>query len=149
MSSLLAACGGFLLAVLWFDLMFDVQVLRQPRDSTLPDETLASIAGYYRRVTIEARPMNRAVSGAMLIAVAGSLWQLFFGSASVWHALLALAAVVAPVVLAGVRVVPAAMRLGRQQDSIEKQSELAHAICRDHLLCLASIAVFTALQLCS
>jgi hypothetical protein len=27
-TALLTACGGFLLAVLWMDLMFDVQVLR-------------------------------------------------------------------------------------------------------------------------
>jgi hypothetical protein len=31
----LAACGGFLLAVLWMDLMFDVQVLRHRDDAEL------------------------------------------------------------------------------------------------------------------
>src|SRR5262249_22775929 len=42
--------GGFLLAVLWMDLMFDVQVLRHRRDrGDLPEDVLASIAGYYRR----------------------------------------------------------------------------------------------------
>ena len=29
MNALLAACGGFLAAVLWMDLIFDVQVLLQ------------------------------------------------------------------------------------------------------------------------
>ena len=54
---LLAACGGFLLAVLWMDLMFDVQVLRHRRDAQLPEPVLASIAAYYGRVTTRARPM--------------------------------------------------------------------------------------------
>src|SRR5262249_41712780 len=54
----LAASGAaFLLAVLWFDLMFDVQT-RKYVDGTLPAEVLASISAYYRRVTIEAYPMN-------------------------------------------------------------------------------------------
>jgi hypothetical protein len=58
MTAFVTAGGGFLLAVLWFDLMFDVQVLgRDERE--LPEERLASIAAYYARVTTAARPMNR------------------------------------------------------------------------------------------
>jgi hypothetical protein len=44
MQSTIAASAGFLLAVLWFDLMFDVQVLRY-RDDDVPEVVLASIAG--------------------------------------------------------------------------------------------------------
>ena len=51
--------------VLWFDLMFDVQVLRRA-DGDVPEPVLASIAGYYRRVTTEACPMNRLVVVVML-----------------------------------------------------------------------------------
>jgi hypothetical protein len=58
------AGGGFLLAVLWFDLMFDVQV-RGHRAAELPDDVLDSIATYYRRVTTTARPMNRLVAAVM------------------------------------------------------------------------------------
>ena len=43
MQTVVAACAGFLLAVLWFDLMFDVQ-LRGPRAAALPDEVLISIS---------------------------------------------------------------------------------------------------------
>ncbi len=41
--------------------MFDVQVLRH-RERVLPEDVLASIAGYYRRVTREARRMNKLVA---------------------------------------------------------------------------------------
>lgn len=43
MSAFVTAGAGFLLAVLWFDLMFDVQVLGQ-REPELPDQRLSSIA---------------------------------------------------------------------------------------------------------
>jgi len=53
--------AGFLLAVLWFDLMFDVQVAGHDGEE-LPEPVLASIAGYYARVTTAARPMNRLIA---------------------------------------------------------------------------------------
>ena len=65
MHSFAAAGAAFLLAVLWFDLMFDVQV-RGHAGGPLPPEVLASISAYYRRVTTEAWPMNRLVVLVML-----------------------------------------------------------------------------------
>src|SRR5260370_980869 len=64
MQAFVGAGAGFLLAVLWFDLMFDVQVAGHV-GAVLPDPVLGSIAAYYRRVTTEARPMNRLVAAAM------------------------------------------------------------------------------------
>jgi hypothetical protein len=55
--------------------------------------------------------------------------------------------VLAPVALAGGRVVPNAVRLGTRRDPIERQSELAKAILRDHLVCAAAIAIVLAVQL--
>jgi hypothetical protein len=40
-NTFVAAGAGFLLAVLWFDLMFDVQALRHP-EGDLPEPVLAS-----------------------------------------------------------------------------------------------------------
>jgi hypothetical protein len=64
MHTFAAAGAGFLLAVLWFDLMFDVQTRKHTGD--LPPEVLASISAYYRRVTTEAYPMNRLVALVMV-----------------------------------------------------------------------------------
>jgi hypothetical protein len=140
------ACGGFLLAVLWFDLMFDVQVLRH-RHGDVPEPVLASIAAYYRRVTTEARPMGHAVGAAMLVGVLALVWQLWTGAAPRWAALASLLLAGGAVVLAATRVLPNAVRLGGRGDPISVQSELARAICRDHLYCLAAVAIFLALQL--
>ncbi|MFI5352905.1 MAG: hypothetical protein ACHQZS_08065 [Candidatus Binatales bacterium] len=66
-----------MVAVLWFDLMFDVQTRKHAGD-TLPSEVLASISAYYRRVVIEAWPMNRLIAvvmGLTLLAIVAEIVQ--------------------------------------------------------------------------
>lgn len=144
--TILAACGGFLLAVLWMDLMFDVQVLRQ-RGETLPQPVLDSIAAYYRRVTTEASPMGLLVGAVMLAAVATAVALLGRGAEPRWAGWASLALVLPPVVLAQTRIFPAAVRLGAREGSPAERTRLARSICRAHLFCLGALAAFTALQL--
>jgi hypothetical protein len=147
-SAILTLCGGFLLAVLWMDLMFDVQVLRhRGTQRELPEEVLASIAGYYRRVTTTARPMGHAVGVMMAVAVLVLLAQISWGHEPRWVGVASLPLCAAPTLLALLRVYPNAVRLGSRLDSRADQSTLARAICRDHLLCLGGIIGFVALQL--
>jgi hypothetical protein len=143
----LAACGaGFLLAVLWFDLMFDVQVLRH-REAAPPDSVLSSIAGYYRRVTTEASPMNRLVALAMLATIVAVAIQVGRGDDPRWVGWASLGLIVLAAGLALVHTRPSAVRLGARTDPPEVQGRLARAILRDHLLCLAAIGCLIALQL--
>jgi hypothetical protein len=147
-NAFVAAGAGFLLAVLWFDLMFDVQVLRhRGRPGDLPEEVLASIAGYYRRVTTDARPMNRLVATAMLATLAAIVVQIARDDDPRWVGWASLALAGFAVGLAGARVVPAAVRLGGRGDGAGVQTGLARSICRDHLLCLGAIASLLAIQL--
>ena len=141
-----SAGGGFLLAVLWFDLMFDVQVIGH-RDGELPEEVLASISDYYRRVTTTARPMNRLIALVMLATLAAILAELLGEGTHAWVAWSSLAVAVAPIALAGARTVPNAVRLGARRDSSASQSTLAQSICRQHLFCAACIAALLVLQL--
>lgn len=140
------AVAGFLAAVLWFDLMFDVQVLSQP--SGLLDETvLASITSYYQRVLIDASPMGRLVGAMMLVGWVSVGLQLKRRELEGTLGWATAALFVAPTQLAGARVVPNATRLAGRTDSLEVQSELARTICFDHLFCLVAIGLFIALQL--
>jgi hypothetical protein len=76
MPRILAASGGFLLAVLWMDLMFDVQVLASELGGApMPESALASIAGYYRRVVTESALMRHFISFVIVVTVGGSLVQ--------------------------------------------------------------------------
>ena len=139
-------CGGFLLAVLWMDLMFDVQVLRyQDEDSELPEEVLSSTAAYYRRVTTEARPMGYAIGLVMLVTIAAVITEIASGP-SAWIGWVSLLFGGGPIALALLRVYPNAVRLGSRSDSPLGQSALARSICRDHLLCFGSMVVFVIAQ---
>jgi hypothetical protein len=145
-SAFVTAGGGFLLAVLWFDLMFDVQTIVQ-HQRELPEEVLASIAGYYGRVTTAARPMNRLIALVMLATLAAIVVELTGGHQANWVPWASLALAVPPIVLAGAHTVPSAMRLGARRDPIERQTALARTICREHLFCALCIAALLVVQL--
>jgi hypothetical protein len=142
----ITAGAGFLLAVLWFDLMHDVQV-RGHRERELPDAVLASIAGYYRRVTTDARPMNRLVALAMLATVASIVVQIARAEEPRWVGWASLGLVGFAVALAAGHTVPSAVRLGARSDPPAVQSRLARSIFRDHVLCLAAITATLVVQL--
>ena len=134
--------------MLWFDLMFDVQVRRRGRESgPVPEPRLASIAAYYARVTTAARPMNRLIAATMLALLAALVVQLAQGDAPTWVSLASLALAVGAIGLAGAHTVGAAVRLGTRADDLETQSRLARAIYRDHVICFAAIAGVLAIQL--
>jgi hypothetical protein len=145
-NALVAAGAGFLLAVLWFDLMFDVQALRGG-DGELPEAVLASIAGYYRRVTTTARPMDRLIALVMLITLAGIVVEVVRGDVPAWVGWTSLVLAAAPIALAATRILPRAVRLGAREDTVERQSALARSVGRGHLLCLGSIAALLVFQL--
>src|SRR4051794_17502437 len=141
-NAFVAAGAGFLLAVLWFDLMFDVQARGGPDDAAL-----ASIAAYYARVTTAARPMNRLIALTMLATLAAVVVQIAGGDDPAWVGWTSLALAAGAVGLAGAHTVPAAVRLGTRRDPLDVQRALAGSILRDHLLCLTAIALVLAVQL--
>jgi hypothetical protein len=144
--ALVTAGGGFLLAVLWFDLMFDVQVLRH-RDGEVPQPVLASIAAYYRRVTVEARPMSRLIAVVMVGTIAATGAEILRGDITKGSAWASFVLVISAVGLAMLHTFPSAVRLATGMGAGEAQSRLARSICRDHLLCLAAIGLLLAIQL--
>ena len=146
MSAWVAAGASFLLAVLWFDLMFDVQAARQP-PGPLPEPRLSSIASYYARVTTAARPMNRVIAIVMLATLIAIGVEIARGSQPSWVPWASLALASPAIVLAAIRTVPSAIRLGARADDPDRQSELARAILRDHLFCLGAMASVVAIQL--
>lgn len=138
MTGVVTAGAGFLLAVLWFDLMFDVQV-RGHDGEVLPEPVLASIAGYYARVTTAASPMNRFVAFGMVVTLAGLVGEAATGHPGLVWVVTSVALAVPPIALAAARVVPNAVRLGTREDDGATQSAIAREIHRDHWYCFASI----------
>ena len=146
MHAWVAAGAGFLIAVLWFDLMFDVQT-RKYIGEQLPAEVLSSISAYYRRVTLEAWPMNRLIAVVMVLTLLAIVFEIVHGADRWWVDWISFAAAACAIGLARVRTVPSAMQLGRAADPPEVQTRLARVIYRDHLCCLAAIVVVLGLQL--
>ncbi|WP_123027270.1 hypothetical protein [Mycolicibacterium stellerae] len=140
------ACSGFLLAVLWMDLMFDSQV-RAVRDGQLPEPILASIAAYYRRATTTSRPMSHLIAAVMVILLGALVFRSVGGDDPIW--LIAVSAVLAvvPILLALLRTVPDAARLGARSDGPGEQSRLARSILADHIVCLVAVSALLVLLL--
>ena len=143
-TAFVTAGAGFLLAVLWFDLMFDVQALRGDRE---PAETLESISAYYRRVTTAARPMNLLIGAVMAGMLGAIVAQIATHDVAGWAGWASLALGGSAIALAATHTYPAAVRLGQRADPVQAQLRLARSIGRDHLLCLAAIASLLAIQL--
>jgi hypothetical protein len=136
------APAGFLLAVLWFDLMFDVQVARA--ESPAP-AAVESIGRYYRRVTTDARPMNLLVALAMLATLVAVVVELADeATAARW---VSLGLIVGPVLLARARTVSNAVTLGAATDAPAAGHQRARAVLRDHVACFACITVLVTIQL--
>ncbi len=146
MTPFVTAGAGFLLAVLWFDLMFDVQVLGHGGHQ-LPDPVLASISAYYRRVTTAARPMNRFIAAVMLGTIVAIVVQLARGDAPRWAVAVSLALAGSAILAAAVHTVPSAVRLGTRTDTTQGQTALARSIFRDHLLCITAVTGVLFIQL--
>ena len=136
----LTGCGGFLLGVLWMDLMFDVQARGE-------QGRVESITAYYRRVTTDAAPMSRLIAAVMVVQLCGIAAEVVMHRIAGWSAVAVVVLGVAPIGLALVRIVPDAVRLGSQRDTPATQLALARRIYRAHVLCFAAVAVFIALQI--
>jgi hypothetical protein len=138
----MTACSGFLLAVLWMDLMFDVQVLAHRRAAELPEPVVASVAGYYHRVTTASRPMSYLVAIVMAILLITLGLRAASGRDPLWLVLLSIPLAAGPVLLALLRTVPSAVRLGLRTGSPAEQTRCARAIWVDHLVCIGCLVLF-------
>lgn len=137
------AGGGFLLAVLWFDLMFDVLVLRPAPPGHDDEARVDQLAAYYRRVTLDAAPMGNLV-GLVMLGTAYAALRLAWAEDRLarWAAVVALCV---PVALAGMRILPLARRLATSEAPLEARRAMALGIGRGHVLCFAAIGAFLAL----
>jgi hypothetical protein len=143
---LLTACSGFLLAVLWMDLIFDVQVFRhRGSDDDLPEPVLASIAGYYHRATTTSRPMSRLIVLVMAILLGALVFQAARSRDPGWLLVISAGLAGFPTMLALTHTVPNAIRLGHRADPPPEQTRLARSICRDHLICAGCMIAFLVL----
>jgi hypothetical protein len=133
------------MAVLWMDLIFDTQVLRHRGADELPESVLDSISGYYHRATTTSRPMSYLIALVMLTLLGSLGFRWILGDDAIWVLTASTVLAGVPILLALVRTVPNAVRLGNGVGTRAEQSRLARAICLDHLVCLTFISAFLVL----
>lgn len=131
----LIACAGFLLAVLWMDLIFDSQA----------ETDLGATAAYYHRATTTSQPRGAVIAVVMIVLLSALGVEALTGGRPAWLLVASLVLAGGPVSLALTRTVPAAVRLGRRTDDLDTQVRLARRIRNDHRICLAGMLAFLAL----
>ncbi|GJN99296.1 hypothetical protein NJB1907f44_19870 [Mycobacterium marinum] len=143
MATVLTACSGFLLAILWMDLMFDSQVVfRRNSPDRLPESVLESISSYYRRATTTSRPMGHLIALVMLILLGTLGFRAALGRDPGWLLVLSAALAGGPIVLALTHTLPNAVRLGRRSGPPSAQARVERSILRDHLFCFGCMLAF-------
>jgi hypothetical protein len=141
---ILFACIGYLIAVLWIDLIFDSLVLpHKNTNEPLPEEVLATMASFFKRLTLKPR-LIFVVMITMLTIV---ILQIVQGTVPAWVAWGSLILVTVPTGYATARVMPAARRLGSRVDGPEKQSELARSLFAMHAFSLSLMTLLMLIQL--
>lgn len=143
MAGALAATGGFLLAVLWMDLMFDTQA--RGDDSVIDESALDSISAYYRRATTDSQPMAKLIAAVMVLLLAALFAEAVFGDSPRWLIALSVLLAGVPIGLASFRTVPNAVQLGRRTGDPAEQTRLARAVLADHRVCAVGMSLFVAL----
>ena len=136
-------CIGFMLAVLYIDLMFDVTAVPHRRSkAALPKEVLAPIVHYYRRIT--QNPY--VLMFVMFTATVCLVLQIVYDLTPRWAAYSSLAAMGLAMVAGTVKVIPTAQRLASGQDSEDRQTALIHSMFPSHIVLLICILLLAAIQ---
>lgn len=136
-------CIGFMLAVLYIDLMFDVSAFPHRRaGTTLPAEVLDPITHYYGRIT--RNPY--VLMFVMLTATACLVAEILYGPVTRSAAYASLALMAVAMLTGTFKVIPTAQRLAAGRDAADTQTALVHSMLPFHLLLLVCILSLAAIQ---
>jgi hypothetical protein len=141
MRIILGMCGGFLLAIIWMDMMFDIQAYRA-KSKTLPENILSTTTLYYRQITKGADPMRQLITFVMAVLGLALVYDLALGTTPFWYRGVSFILAVPGPVLALARTLKNAMRLSERRDSIEVQSAMAHSLFFDHVVSFVLMSAF-------
>ncbi len=136
-------CIGFMIAVLYIDLMFDVSAVPYRRTGEpLPAPVAESIASYYRRITQNPYVLMFVMFTAMVCIIA-----------EIWYELVPRWVGYSSLVFMGIgmgagagKVIPAAQRLAAGKDPEDKRTRLVHSMFPSHILLLVSILLLALVQ---
>lgn len=136
-------CIGFMIAVLYMDLVFDTSAVPHRRaEGPLPAHVLEPIAMYYRYIT--RNPY--LLMFVMLTTLASIVAQIVYGLVPRWAGYASLFLILFAMVVGTLKVIPTAQRLAAANEPIEQQTRMVHSMFPSHILLLISILALAAVQ---
>jgi hypothetical protein len=136
-------CIGFMLAVLYIDLMFDVTAVpHRGSNTTLPKEVLDPITLYYGRIT--QNPY--VLMFVMLTTTVCLVMEIVYSLVPRWAGYSSLVFMVLAMGIGSAKVIPAAQRLASGRDPEELRTRLIHSMFPAHVLLLICIILLAAIQ---
>jgi hypothetical protein len=144
LAAVLFLCIGFMIAVLYIDLVFDFSGLPHRRSGRpLAPAILDPIATYYRYIT--RNPY--LLMFIMATAAACIVGQIFFELVPRWIGHASLLVIVLNTLIAALKVIPAAQRLASGRDNAELQSQIVHSLLPYHVVLLIAVLLLMVMQL--
>jgi hypothetical protein len=136
-------CLGFMMAVLYIDLMFDVSAAPYRRTAApLPKAVLDPITHYYGRIT--QNPY--VLMFVMLTTLACIVAEIVYGLAPAWAAYASLFLMGVSMATGTLKVIPTAQRLGAGTDPDDVRTLMIHGMLPYHGLLLVNILLLAAIQ---
>ncbi len=136
-------CIGFMLAVLYIDLVFDLSALPYRKTkAALPREVLESITNYYRRIS--KNPW--LLIFVMITCATCIIWEIRYRLVPPRIGYSSIVLFGALMLIGMLKVIPTAQRLASGKESEEKQTRLVHGLFPYHVLFLIVIISLALLQ---
>jgi hypothetical protein len=136
-------CIGFMLAVLYIDLVFDMVALPYRKNrATPPKEVLESITSYYGRITQNPWLLIFVLTTSATCII----WEIVYKLVPPRISYCSIVVVSALMLIGVLKVIPAAHRLASGKESIEVQTRLVHSLFPYHILLLILTLSLTLLQ---
>jgi len=136
-------CLGFMMAVLYIDLMFDIMAAPYRKtNAALPKVVLDSITHYYGRITQNPYVLMFVMLTALLCIGSEILYDLV----PRWAAYSSLGLMLLSMMTGVLKVIPTAQRLGAGTDSEDARTRMVHSMMPFHLILMVNILLLTAIQ---
>lgn len=136
-------CIGFMIAVLYMDLVFDISALPYRKTKApLPKHILEPITTYYRYITKNPWLLVFVILTAAVCIIA----EVKFNLVPRWIGYSSMVLIGMIMLLGMLRVIPAAQRLASCKDIEEKQSSLVRSLFPCHIVLLIGVLLLAVLQ---
>ena len=143
MQAPLFLCIGFMIAVLYIDLQFDILALPHRRASgPVPAGVLGQIATYYGVITKNPYLLMFVMMTTLICIIAEVVYDLV----PRWAGYSSLLLIVLAMVVGVVKVIPTAQRLAADKDAAAERTRMVHGMFPAHILLLVTILLLTAVQ---